>query len=436
MKATKPDTLAGWGRVATARQTLLRPNDRNLPLAAIDHGTLLPYGLGRSYGDVALNDGGHALLTRGLDRFIAFDAVNGLLQAEAGVTLDEVLEIVVPRGWFPAVTPGTRFVTLGGALANDVHGKNHHVAGCFSAHVTRFELLRSDGERRLCLPDDPWFQASAGGLGLTGLITWLEIRLQRVDNPWVTVETTKFGNLDEYFELDQASAAKWPYTVAWIDCAARGPALGRGIYLAGKHAPPETSPPAFRRSRLDVPCMPPFSLVNTPVLRAFNFLYYRLPRRRQGSSHYEPFFYPLDHVRNWNRIYGPRGFHQYQFVVPHDGARAALGEVLARVAASGQGSFLAVLKTFGNLRSPAMLSFPRPGVTLALDFPNRGAATKSLFATLDGIVRQAGGALYPAKDACMRGDDFRRAYPAWESFQSYVDPCFSSDFWRRVSQRE
>lgn len=426
-------SLAGWGRLPVTRQKLLRCHDRASPLPIPVDGTLLPYGNGRSYGDVPLNDGGYALLTRGLDRFIAFDPINGLLRAEAGITLAEVLEIIVPQGWFLAVTPGTRFVTLGGALANDVHGKNHHVAGSFSAHVTRFELLRSDGERRLCLPQDPWFTATVGGLGLTGLITWLEIRLQAVANPWIILENKVFRNLEEYFDINRASELSWPYTVSWIDCAAQGKTLGRGVYMAGRHAPVGTTCTSVRPSRLVVPFTPPCSLVNTPVLRTFNFLYYHAPRPPQACSHYGPFFYPLDHMQNWNRIYGPRGFYQYQFVVPHENAQDAVGEVLERIAVSGQGSFLAVLKTFGNLPAQGMLSFPRPGVTLALDFPNRGDATKQLFATLDSVVRQAGGALYPAKDARMQGDDFRRAYPAWEAFQSFIDPCFSSNFWRRVT---
>lgn len=403
-----------------------------MPLPAA--GTLLPYGMGRSYGDVALNDSGYALLTRRLDRFIAFDPASGLLQAEAGVTLDEILALVVPHGWFLPVTPGTRFVTLGGALANDVHGKNHHIAGCFGGHVTRFELLRSDGERIECRPGDAWFRATIGGLGLTGLVTWLELRLQPIETPWIEFENTPFGNLDEYFALNRDNEAKWPYTVAWIDCAARGRALGRGIYMSGRHAPAGTPAAPIRRSQPGVPFTPPFSLVNKPVLRAFNFLYYHAPRPRTGHSHYAPFFYPLDHVGNWNRIYGPRGFYQYQFVVPHGVARAVIGEVLERIAASGQGSFLAVLKTFGAVSAQGMLTFPRPGVTLALDFPNRGTTTTQLFETLDRIVREAGGALYPAKDARMCGEDFRRAYPAWEEFRSYIDPRFSSSFWRRVTQ--
>lgn len=435
MNTVSPSPLAGWGRLPISRQILLRCRDRSSPLPLPADGTLLPYGNGRSYGDVPLNDGGFALLTRGLDRFIAFDPINGLLRAEAGVTLAEVLEIIVPRGWFLAVTPGTRFVTLGGALANDVHGKNHHVAGSFGAHVNRFELLRSDGERRLCLPHDPWFKATVGGLGLTGLITWLEIRLQPVANPWILLENKVFHNLEEYFDISRVSELGWPYTVSWIDCAARGKALGRGVYLAGRHAPVGTKSTSLGPSRLVVPFTPPFSLVNTPVLRSFNFLYYHARRPPQACSHYGPFFYPLDHVQHWNRIYGPRGFYQYQFVVAHDNAQEVVGEVLERIAVSGQGSFLAVLKTFGKLPAQGMLSFPRPGVTLALDFPNRGGATMSLFSSLDSVVRQAGGALYPAKDARMRGDDFRRAYPAWEEFQSFIDPRFSSDFWRRVTNQ-
>lgn len=426
--------LCGWGRLPVAQQRLVNLHDRHAMLPSSSGGSLLPFGYGRSYGDVALNDGGQALLTSGLDRFIAFDCEQGILRAESGVSLDAILKLIVPRGWFLPVTPGTRFVTLGGAIANDVHGKNHHIAGTFGAHVTRFELLRSDGERRTCMPGDPWFQATVGGLGLTGLITWAEIRLQPIANAGIEFENRRFKNLDEYFEISRSNEARWPYTVAWIDCAARGTSLGRGVYFAGRHAASGTPSPKSSHSRLNVPLTPPVSLINHPVLWIFNQAYYHLPRPSRGNCDYIPFFYPLDHVGHWNRIYGPRGFYQYQFVVPMDAAREAVAEVLDRIALSGQGSFLAVLKTFGPMNPVGMLSFPRPGVTLALDFPNLGDKTTALLSNLDQVVRQANGAIYPAKDARMSPADFRQAYPAWESFSQHLDPGFSSSFWRRMMQ--
>lgn len=426
---------ASWGRYPRVAQRRLAIGDRGAPLPAAE-GLLLPYGNGRSYGDSCLNAGGTVLATRGLDRFIAFDPACGVLRCEAGVLLDEILALVVPQGWFLPVTPGTRFVTVGGAIANDVHGKNHHRAGTFGHHVRRFELLRSDGSRRECSAQDnaDWFGATIGGLGLTGLMTWVELQLRRIANPWIVGETLRFRSLAEFARLSQAADADHEYTVAWIDCAA-APGT-RGLFMRGNHAPalPAARPAAAAR-RLRVPFTPPLSLIGGPTLRAFNALYYHRPvggRGRAAVSHYEPFFYPLDGILDWNRVYGPRGFLQYQCAVPVVGGLEALDEVLGRIAASGTGSFLAVLKQFGALESPGWLSFPRPGFTLALDFPNRGPATFVLLDRLDEIVAAAGGALYPAKDARMSGALFRAAYPAWERFAAYIDPRFSSSFWRRV----
>lgn len=430
-------TGTSWGRYPRAvAQRLLPLRDRDAALPAFD-GSALPYGNGRSYGDSCLNDGGTLLCTRGLDRFIAFDAQTGLLRCEAGVLLAEILDLVVAQGWFLPVTPGTRFVTVGGAIANDVHGKNHHVAGCFSDHVAGFELLRSDGSRRWCSADEnaDWFAASVGGLGLTGLITWAELRLRRIRGPWLSGETHRFTSLAEFFDLSAASARDYEYTVAWIDCAARGRAAGRGHFIRANHAPAGSGPRPSRR-RLSVPFTPPFSLINGLSLRAFNALYYHRQQRRvsHALSHYEPYFYPLDAIGQWNRVYGPRGFLQYQCVVPPDRAEAALSELLARIAASGSGSFLSVLKVFGERRSAGILSFPRPGATLALDFPHHGPATLALLEALDDVVAAAGGAVYAAKDARLSGARFRAYYPAWTSLQPYLDPKFSSGFWRRVTE--
>jgi len=433
MATTAP---ASWGRYPSSRPRHLLPcRDARMPALPAEPLSCLPFGNGRSYGDVCLNGGGALLLARGLDRFIAFDPAAGLLRAEAGVLLSEILALIVSRGWFPPVTPGTQFVTLGGAIANDVHGKNHHLAGSFGGHVRAFELLRSDGERLTCTPEHnaDWFRATVGGLGLTGLITWVEIQLQRIANPWIVAENRRFASLDEFLALNAEYEARYPYTVSWIDCAARGRALGRGIYMAGMHAPPGLmKPPPSERRALTVPFAPPVSLVNNLSVCWFNRLYYHLPRPARGLTPYQPFFYPLDNLREWNRLYGRRGFFQYQCVIPPAEARAALREVLARIAASGQGSMLAVLKRFGDQTSGGLLSFPRPGFTLALDFPNLGARTFALLESLDEVTRQAGGAVYPAKDARMSGDSFRRYFPRWAEFSRFIDPRFSSSFWRRV----
>ncbi len=433
MSTTAPTS---WGRYPPSRPRQILPC-RDIQTLALPAEPLscLPFGNGRSYGDVGLNDGGALLLARGLDRFMAFDPATGIFRAEAGVLLSEILALIVPQGWFLPVTPGTQFVTLGGAIANDVHGKNHHLAGSFGGHVRAFDLLRSDGERLTCTPERnaDWFRATVGGLGLTGLITWVEIQLQRIANPWIVSENRRFASLDEFLALNADYEARYPYIVSWVDCAAAGRALGRGIYMAGMHAPPglmKPSPP--ERRTLTVPFAPPVSLVNNLSVRWFNRIYYHLPRPARGLTPYQPFFYPLDNLREWNRLYGRRGFFQYQCVIPPAVAHEALWEILARVAASGQGSMLAVLKRFGEKASGGLLSFPRPGFTLVLDFPNRGRKTLDLLERLDAVTRQAGGAVYPAKDARMSGDSFRRYFPQWAEFSRYIDPWFSSSFWRRV----
>ncbi len=416
----------GWPPAADVR----RLSDRRAPLPEAA-GTLLPYGNGRSYGDSCLNAGGTLLDARGLDRFIAFDADTGLLACEAGVLLADILAVFVPRGWFLPVTPGTRYVTVGGAIANDVHGKNHHAAGSFGTHVRSFELLRSDGSRRRCSASEnpDWFAATIGGLGLTGVVTQAELQLRRIGGNAIRVRNQRFRGLDEFFALSAEAERRHEYTVAWIDCLASTP---RGVLMGGDHADVDLPEPRGGKS---VPLTPPFSCINGLSLRAFNAAYYGKPWPTAETVHYQPYFYPLDAIGHWNRIYGPRGFYQYQSVVPQAAAREATGEMLAAIAASGQGSFLAVLKTLGERPSPGMLSFPMAGTTLALDFPNHGAATLQLFARLDAIVRAAGGRLYPAKDARMPAAMFRAGYPRCDEFHPFVDPKFSSGFWRRVMEQ-
>ena len=404
--------------------------------------TLLPYGQGRSYGDVCLNDGGVIVPTETLDHFIEFDPQTGIVSCEAGVTLAQLLELIVPQGWFLPVTPGTRFVSLGGAIANDVHGKNHHVAGTFGCHVRQFELLRSDGSRLVCssTENEDYFRATIGGLGLTGLITRVELQLKPVRTAFIEKESIRFENLDEFLTLSQDSDAEWEYTVAWLDCLATGAALGRGIFFRGRHCEEETAGSlAANRNprRLRVLFDAPGLLLNRMTLRMFNTVYYHRQRQAQRRDvvDYEPFFYPLDGILEWNRLYGKNGFYQFQCVVP-DSEAEAMPDLLNRIARSGQGSFLAVLKQFGGVPSPGMLSFPRPGLTLALDFANKGSRTRRLLGELEAIVVAAGGAIYPAKDALMKPESFAAFYPQQEAFRQYIDPAFSSSFWRRVTTGE
>lgn len=425
-----------WGRYPSAVPAEVVPVVWRSDLPPLERlpGPVLPYACGRSYGDSCLNDGGLVLDVRALDRLIAFDTEAGLLRCEAGVTLAEILALIVPHGWFLPVLPGTRWVSVGGAIANDIHGKNHHRAGTFGRHVTRLELARSTGAPVVCEPADPLFQATVGGLGLTGLITWAELRLTRVPGPGIALESIRFPGLDTFFELAAEDHA-FEYTVAWIDCLARGRRLGRGIYMRGDHVPLDGPVPSpLGPARLRIPTDAPGGLLNRFTLGLFNEAYYRrqLGARRRTVLPYPPFFFPLDGVGDWSRLYGRRGFVQYQCVVPEVADGAPIRAILERIARSGEPASLAVLKRFGSARSPGMLSFPREGITLAVDFAVRGQRTFALLDELDAVVRSAGGAVYPAKDARMSPESFRAFFPGLERFRPYQDPKFSSSFWRRV----
>lgn len=433
-----------WGRYPRqepARVVPVRWRSEPPDLAVLP-APLLPFGQGRSYGDACLNEGGTLVDTDGLSRLVSFDPEGRLVRCEAGMTLAALLYVLVPRGFFLPVSPGTKFVSVGGAIANDIHGKNHHVAGTFGRHVTAFELLRSDGSRTLCRPDGDargaeLFRATVGGLGLTGLILWAEFRVLPIASAHLDVEKLRIGSLREFFDVNAASDRDWAYTVAWVDSLAKGKSLGRGIYMRGNHLlAPVDADRAVRTPRsIPVPCDAPAFLLNALTMRAFNEVYFRslLGARSRGNVHYEPFFYPLDAVLDWNRLYGSRGFLQYQCVVPTDVGEAATRELLERVARAGAGSFLNVLKKFGDVPSPGLLSFPRPGLTLALDFAFQGEKTLRLLEELDGVVRAAKGAVYPAKDARMSPESFRAFFPEWEELARFVDPRFSSSFWRRVT---
>jgi FAD/FMN-containing dehydrogenase len=400
-------------------------------------GSTLAYGNGRSYGDSCLAVSGQVLAMRGLDKFILADWERGVVVVEPGLTLGELLSVAIPRGWFLRVTPGTQFVTVGGAIANDVHGKNHHQEGTFGCHVPRFGLLRSMEGELECSADQnaSLYAATIGGLGLTGVIVWAEVQLRRIRSSGIKFVTQRFDSIEEFFSLSNELDTRYEFCVAWVDCTARGSSSGRGIYSAGEFEQ-EGVLAASRPGRLAIPWAPPFSVVNSVSLRLFNEVYWRKnsQSRREGRVDYGPFLYPLDGVKDWNRIYGRAGFQQYQCALPPDAAPIAVASLLSAIAKSGMGSFLAVLKRFGDRRSPGLLSFPVPGVTLALDFQNGSHALGALFERLDSIVREAGGRLYPAKDAHMRAADFRSAYPQWQLLESLRDPALNSRFWSRVTQ--
>ena len=422
----------GWPAVPQKSLHLSRSSD---PLPERLPGeTFLPFGLGRSLSDVCLNPDGTLLRTPAMGRLLAFDETRGILRCEAGATLRQLLEVLTPRGWFLPTTPGTSQVTVGGAIANDVHGKDHHRNGSFGCHVTRLELLRSDGSRIECSPNvqSELFRATIGGLGLTGLITWAEFRLKRMPSPWLDVETVRFASLEDWRRVAQDDGA-WEYTVAWLD-GMRVPFPGlhiRGNFAAG-------GPPGHRLRRdaaVTVPCDAPDWLLQPWLISAFNRLKLLAQPAavKKNCQDFQNFFYPLDRIGNWSRLYGRRGYLQYQFVASHDHALGLLQRVLETAIASRQPACLVVLKTLGPATSSGLLAFPMPGLTAAIDFPNLGQRTLELFGQFDEMVRAAKGRLYPAKDPRMPAAMFRDGYPAWREFSRHVDPAFSSSFWRRVA---
>lgn len=426
--------MQSWGRLDCQDHNVLALEGHISGLSGLGAGKVgLAYGNGRSYGDVCLNPGGVLWLTGGLDRYISLDTETGIIEWQAGVLLRDIQRLILPHGWMLPVTPGTQLITVGGAIANDVHGKNHHRLGSFGDQVVDLRLLRTDGETIVCGPraESNWFSATVGGLGLTGVISQARLQLRRVAGPWLDTETLPYENLADFFALADGSENDWEHTVSWIDCISGGG--GRGIFMRGNHcALPGKAEP--REKKLAVPFAPPVSLINRLSLRPFNAAYFHLQSAKAGCSvaHYEKFFYPLDNIQNWNRIYGPHGFYQYQSVVPREVGGDAVDAMLKEISRSGDGSFLAVLKTFGNRQPVGMLSFPRPGVTLALDFPNKGERTLKLFERLDAVVREAGGRIYPAKDARMPRDLFESGYPRLAEFMKYRDPGISSALSRRL----
>lgn len=429
--------FGSWGGYPPVVQKGVCLHSRQAELPAAQ--SILPYGLGRSYGDSCLNRDGVVVSSKALKNFIAFDNETGVLRCEAGVTLADIIAALLPQGWFLPVTPGTKYVTVGGAIANDVHGKNHYGAGSFGNYLLRFELLRSDGSRLVCSAEEnaDWYAATIGGLGLTGFITWAEIQMKPVQSRHIQSETIKYKNLAEFFDIAEASEPEFEYTAAWLDCLASGDNLGRGHFIRGNHQPVDgmLGLPLTEKNKLTVPLRPPFSLINSLSLKAFNALYYERQRSEQQQAlvDFDPFFYPLDGILNWNRIYGKKGFLQHQCVIPLAHAKAGITELLERISAAGLGSFLVVLKMMGSVPSRGLLSFPQEGATLAMDFPFQGRKTLDLLNRLDEVVAQTGGRIYPAKDARMSAAMFQQAYPQWQQVEAKRDPNINSDFWRRVT---
>lgn len=396
------------------------------------------HGKGRSYGDVCLNEGKRLILTAGKDNLISFDRSSGRLNAYSGITLAQLHQITIPAGWVVRVSPGTKFVTLGGAVANDVHGKNHHLEGSFGSCVRSLILVRSNGERMKCSRSEnsDMFALTLSGLGLTGYIESVELQLKQIRSSHMEVENIPYDRLETFYELS-AESVDWPYTVAWLDCFSPPKKLGRGIFTRARFCTEGALVAAESSKKLTMPIDLPSFALNRVSISAFNLLYRNRPGATyKGTQLYDPFFYPLDTIHNWNRMYGRQGFFQHQSIIPMESRVEGITALLNAIRKKGQGSFLAVLKVHGSEKSPGLNSFPFEGVSLALDFVNRGKKTISFLHKLDDIVLSYGGRMYPAKDALMKPETYQTGYPNWKRLEEARDPSISSSFWRRVTNNK
>ena len=444
-------SVGGWGRLEAMRCHVCRPSSSDEAAELLRNGGLAPVtprGLGRSYGDASYADRGVVLDSRGLDRYVAFDETTGLLRCEAGVSFANIVHTFVPRGWFLPTTPGTQFVTVGGAIAADVHGKNHHRVGSFGEHVVEFMLHLASGDAVRCARDEnpELFFATLGGMGLTGFVVDATIRLSRIDTAYVTVDYRRSRCLDDSLEAFEQGDGSYEHSVAWVDCLATGKSLGRGVVMRANHATradlpardsanPLTLPP---RRPWSVPCAPPVSPLRPWTIRLFNEAFYAAHPDRRAVVDIGRFFYPLDAVRGWNLLYGPKGFIQYQAFFPRATSMQGLRELLSRVSASGVASFLAVMKSCGKADG-GLLSYLEPGHTLSLDIPWHGsdAHMRELCGVFDAVLLRHGGRIYLAKDAMTPAETFRTMYPRLAEFQRVrkrVDPTgrFSSALGRRL----
>jgi decaprenylphospho-beta-D-ribofuranose 2-oxidase len=438
--------LSGWGRYPRKLCAVVSPED--IPSAVPPRaGKLIPRGQGRSYGDAALLEDGLVMLTEQLSKVDRFDETTGVITVQAGATLAELIDKFLPRGWFPAVVPGTKFVSLGGCVAADIHGKNHHRDGAFGRHLSKLEIVLADRSRQVCSPETnaELFWATVGGMGLTGIITNVTVKMIPVRSSYLVVEHHQTKDLEASFKVLLDPAWDDHYTVAWIDCLARGSELGRSVLMRGHHAAPEeltkrlqstpySKPHRQRNLGFDFPSW----TLNSLSMKAFNELYYRLQGRKQQPfiADYESFFFPLDRIGNWNRIYGKRGFVQYQCVLPMENAFEGMRGLLEALAMARRSSFLSVLKRFGP-QGKGLLSFPFEGYTLTLDLPVSDPELFSFLNRLDEIVLRHSGRVYLAKDARLSPQSFRAMYPRfgeWLEIKKKLDPegCFDSDLAHRL----
>lgn len=410
----KPDFIqkvTNWGNYPIVEKEMRSEDSfQKIKEFVLTHNEVIARGNGRCYGDASLGE--HIFSTKKLNKFISFDRLNGIIECESGVLLSDVLEIAVPQGYFLYVTPGTKFVSVGGAIASDIHGKNHHTEGCFSEYVIEFKLMIETGEIITCSREEnsEKFWATIGGMGLTGIILTAKFRLKNIQTAYIRQESIKAENLDEIFRLFEESES-WTYNVAWIDCLQKGKNIGRSILMRGEHAFQHELPQKFRDQPLrlnkkfepKVPFYFPGFVLNAFTVKIFNYFYFKKQSKKEVTDFidYETFFYPLDFVKDWNKIYGKSGFIQYQMMIPKDKGKEGMRRILETIANSGNGSFLAVLKLYGKEKPEAYNSFPFEGYSLALDF-KVNSKLKKLIDRLDDIVEEYNGKIYLTKDSMSR----------------------------------
>ncbi len=411
MKPNFTQKVTNWGNFPIVEKEMKSEDSlQKIREFVLNNNEVIARGNGRCYGDASLGE--HIFSTKRLNKFISFDRLNGIIECESGVLLSEILEVTVPQGYFLYVTPGTKFITVGGATASDVHGKNHHAEGCFSEWLLEFSIMNEKGEVLICSrkENSELFWATVGGMGLTGIILSAKLKLKNIETAYIRQESIKAENLDEIFKLFDESES-WTYNVAWIDCLQKGNNIGRSILMRGEHAlkaelPKKLQENPLRLKQKPIPTVPfyfPGFVLNALTVKIFNFLYYKKQQKKEVHNFvdYETFFYPLDVVNEWNKIYGKGGFIQYQMVIPKEKGKEGMKKILETIANSGNGSFLAVLKLFGKNNPEAYNSFPFEGYTLALDFKVNNKL-KKLVVDLDAIVEEFGGRIYLTKDSMSK----------------------------------
>ncbi len=444
MRNQKQEILSGWGNFPQTQATVFYPSNEEDLKKIFQKSRLIPRGMGRSYADQATNKGESVINMTRFSHFLSFDEKQGVLECEAGATLDDIITCFAPRGWFPMITPGTKFITIGGAIANDVHGKAHHVHGSFVNSVLAFSIMLSDGTLKRASRDEnaDLFWASFGGLGLLGTIISASIRLRKIETTYFQTKAIDIKNLDHLFDALDENDQEYHYSVAWVDSLAKGDHLGRGVLSVGNRARLDDLPSELKKDpliisgkpKIDLPFFFPNHLLNTVTVWGVNKFLHTFQKKGAEFAHYESFSYPLDAVNNWNRAYGSNGFIQYQFVVPFDHGRKNIRKILKTITESRCTPFLNVLKKFG--KSSRYLSFPMEGYTFAIDFPITGKL-KPFTQKLDRMVLDAGGRIYLGKDAYLDEPTFKAMYPAYGDWLAVLkkynpETRFCSDLSRRL----